>query len=218
MWELNLLKENVKEVRKALKGYYTKVLERGGGFYKNKARLVFLCNDEDFVNNIFSKYNVKDESEIEMDKWFKENLGKDRVTKPNQIKDNDLNKCTPYPMCEYSAIVEMINKKTNSFHIKNFELKVQQDYIEGAIEAAKWTLVYYKDSERIKNNMYHPAKCLHIFKESYDKDPVKFRAERVADGMLPKHTIKQWCTICWEKHLAEQVGYCEKLLEMYDKK
>lgn len=212
LWEIDIKKEDLKEIKALLKGYKSYTIKREIG---NRLCINILCNDKELVTKIFNKYRVKDAEEKHAEAYCKKHKIKwDR--KPYLIKNEYL--FEPYPMCEYSPIVEMINKQTNSYHVKNFKLKkIQKDYIEGAIEVIKKALEYYRDPEKIKTNMYHPAKALVGFKEEYNKDPEKFRKLRIEDGMLPEHTIEQWCTICWEKHLAEQVGYCEKLLEMYDK-
>jgi len=213
LWELHLLKEHLKEVKKLLKGYYSYILRNG----HTKITLAFLCNDMSLVNSIFLKYDIKTSMEICLEKFLKENqIEKTRT--PRKFQVNKEEEHTPYPMCHYSAIVEMINRKTESLHITNFGLvNIQPDYIEGALDAAKRALRFYKDPEKNKLDHYHPSKSLKGFKEFYETDPEKFRRERVKDGMLPEHTIEQWCQICWEKHLVEQIGYCEKLIEMYGK-
>ena len=123
---------------------------------------------------------------------------------------------TPYPMCGYSPIVEMINKKTNSCHIDNFELTtIQPDWIKGAIEVSEESLKFYKDSELLKHCYYHPDKALFEFKRIYDKDPAKFVKDREAEGMTMDIKIEDWCEICWQKYLKEQIGYFTKFLEMY---
>lgn len=124
---------------------------------------------------------------------------------------------SPYPICQYSALVEMINKRTNSLHIENFDLAyVKEDWIQGAIDVATATLEYYNDESRYSNNSYHPSKCFQQFKKSYDQDPEKYRADRVAEGMTHEMSIKEWCQFWWDKFRTEQIDYCNRFLEMYD--
>lgn len=131
----------------------------------------------------------------------------------NEIQDHE-----PYPMCQYSPLIEMINRKTNSLHIENFDLtKVQPDWIQGAIEIAKYTIGYYNDPKRYKTHVYHYSNAIDDISKRYKENPKKFVQERKSEGMTNKHTPKQWAKISWEKFRKEQIGYCEKLLEIYDR-
>jgi hypothetical protein len=122
----------------------------------------------------------------------------------------------PYPMCEYSALIEMVNKRTNSPHIENFDLTfVLEDWIQGAIEVAKAALAYYNDEAQYSNNYYHPNKCLWNFQEDYDKDPEDFERKNIERGFPPKTSVKDTCLMCFEQHRAKQIDYCNRFLQMY---
>lgn len=62
--------------------------------------------------------------------------------------DFDLN---PYPLNEYSALVELLEGKTNSPHIENYNFSdypVQQQWIDGCIEVAEAAKEFYNDYNR----------------------------------------------------------------------
>lgn len=211
MWELNLNTENVKEVQELLKDYYSYIHKTSR---YNNTQLIILCNDEELIKDIFKKYSLPDE----MHKAFFKFLKKPYEPTPYEIEFNSIDERSPYPICEYSALVEMINKRTNSCHIKNFNLtNIQQDYIDAGIDIAKHTLDFYNDPEKVKRHSYHPNKSFKEFKRCYNKDPEKYRKDREEAGMLPKHTIEQWCEIWWQKFCEEQIKYCEDFIKMYDK-
>lgn len=217
LWCIDINKKSVAEVKKALGDKYHYIHRMT---YGAEVDVVFE-SDEEFALEFTKRYDVTAKRRME------EGWGKFGFTihvneaangyRTQFLKDHpDLIEYNPYPMCEYSPLVEMINKKTNSLHIDNFKLtNIRQDWIDGALEIAKYTLVYYQNPNRHKNCYYHPSRALTSFKELYDKDPVMFRKEREKDGMLPEHTIEQWCEIVWQRFLKEQIGYCEKFIEMY---
>jgi hypothetical protein len=122
----------------------------------------------------------------------------------------------PYPLCQYAALVEMVNKRTNSLHIENFDLfKIQPDWIQGAIEIAKYAIGYYNNPKRYKSHVYHYSNAIDDISKRYKEDPKKFVEERKTEGMTDKHTPEQWAKISWKKFRKEQIAYCEKLLEIY---
>lgn len=124
----------------------------------------------------------------------------------------------PYPIGEFCAIVEMINKRTCSYHVENFELTyVQEDWIKGAIEVVRATLDYFHDESQYSNNSYHPNRCLWDFKDSYKKDPEEFAKRNVERGFPADTSIEDCCRMCFEKFREEQIEYCETFLKMYDK-
>ena len=90
-------------------------------------------------------------------KWGKEKtfLGKPFLREANSgfVESQGLN---PYPLCEYCAICEIMEGRTNSFHIANFDLTAQPDWLQGAIEIAEFALGYFKDDERIIFHCYYP--------------------------------------------------------------
>lgn len=64
----------------------------------------------------------------------------------------------PYPICQYSAIQEILNGKTNSFYQDNFNLVVQPDWLQGCVEIALEAKEYYFTLERYENNYYYKDK------------------------------------------------------------
>ena len=77
----------------------------------------------------------------------------------------------PYPLCQYSALVELTEGKTNSFHVENFDLIAQPDWLDGCIEAALDALLYFDDESRYKNDMNHPSNSINRMK--YDSEKAK---------------------------------------------
>lgn len=212
LWEIDLRKKDVPEFKKMIKGNYhylcTSKCEIG------EFSFVFSC-DKKLATKVFLKFDEFTKRYHEFLKKFpdiKQELSPRECC--SYYKHDEEYK--PHPMCKYSPIVEMINKQTDSPHIENFKLNsVQADYIEGAIEIVSFALDFYKDPKRNVGDYYHPSNALKGFKELYDKDPDKFRKERVNDGMLPEHTIEEWCEICWQRHLKEQMKYCQDFLNIY---
>ncbi len=74
----------------------------------------------------------------------------------------------PYPVFDGSALSEMIDGKTNSLHIKNFELtKILPDWIEGAREIVEYAIGYYKDESMFKRHCYYPKDSNFTFWDKY---------------------------------------------------
>lgn len=85
-----------------------------------------------------------------LEKWRGENMQYLRLVGLSRFVIN------PYPICKYSAIAEMINGKTNSLHIKNFELiKILPDWVEGAREIVEYARAYYKDYNLHKHHFHY---------------------------------------------------------------
>lgn len=62
----------------------------------------------------------------------------------------------PTGLCEYSPVVEMINGRTNSPHIENFELtKILPDWIDGAREMVEYARTYYRNYDLYKHHVYY---------------------------------------------------------------
>jgi hypothetical protein len=66
---------------------------------------------------------------------------------------------TPYPIGIYCPLLEMIEGKTNSLHIDNFEIKsFKSDWIKGAVDIAKEAVAYYNGPlSQHKNHCYYSA-------------------------------------------------------------
>jgi len=123
----------------------------------------------------------------------------------------------PYAMCQYSPIVEMVNKQTNSMHINNFKLdSVRPDWIKGAVDISRYCLAWYKNENNHKDDYYYPTGKPNKY---YEENPKKFRS----NCQNPEHgaiftdemTIEEYTWASWEFHLKQQMGWFEKLIEMY---
>lgn len=211
LWSIDFKKEDKEAIKAALKGHFHYF--RGRGLHGDAS--VIFQSDEQFANKLTLKYDArKDQDYVKEMKKFGCDYLRPRDVKAFRQTPEVL--YAPYPMSRYSPLVEMVKGRTDSCHTDNFDLKViQPDWIEGAIEIARYTLEFYNDPKKCVLDSYHPAKCFRDFKQRYDQDPVKYREERKADGMLPEHTIEQWSQICWENHRKEQIGYCEKFLKKF---
>lgn len=123
---------------------------------------------------------------------------------------------SPYPMYDLCPIAEMINERTKSYHIENFDLTyVKEDWIQGAVEVIRAALDYYTDESKYCNNSYHPSECLWNFKEDYDKDPDNFAKKNVERGFPAETSVEECCRLCFEKHRAEQIQWCERFLAKF---
>jgi hypothetical protein len=94
---------------------------------------------------------------------------------------------TLYPMCEYSAIVELINGKTNSLNVENYSLDdfpPPREWIDACGEVAIEGIAIYSDPDRSKHDHYSPRK----------------------NGMTPAN---------FKKYCAKQVGYCKAFLDKF---
>jgi len=201
-------KKKLKECLNELKGIFH--YKRISSFEIN----IVLEGNKDFANEIAAKYS-SDSYAREAQSYYRETSSYRKLLMKKNSLIYEYGKYTPSGMCKYSPIVEMINKKTNSCHIDNFDLNVRQDWISGALDIAEYSLDFYKDDEKNKYNMYNPINSLKGFEDNYKSNPTKYRNDRLEDGMKPEHTIEQWCNLVWQKHLNEQIGYLEKFIKLY---
>jgi hypothetical protein len=233
LWYIDLVEKDLPVVKDILKDHFYYI--RSGSLYE-KLTLVYEA-DEELATELERNFSAKDPRVAEN---FKHITGRDYPVKPFSASSfershSDLSKTSllrrliktnpqdyieteyePTQICQYSPVVEMINKRTNSPHIKNFDLTfIMPDWIEGAIEVSKWALGFYKDPNRNIFSRSHPSNCLKDFKKYYNDDPVKYRKSWKSEGMTEEHTIEQWCEIRWQKLLAENVNYFETLIKMY---
>ena len=203
LWETFPDKKELKNIKKDLNGHFFYVIPQKT---YNSLTVVFEGN-YNFAKKITKKYDTKmsvsDTFNIER---------KPREAKRTELK-NESRPYIPYPICNLSALVEMIDKKTTSYHVENFELNnIKKDWIKGALEIAEYTLDFYKDPNKNINSSYHPLKCINSTKYEFEKDPQKYRDARKEMGNM---AIEEWIEFCWQNFLKEQIGYCEKLIEMY---
>lgn len=225
LWCLDVSKDNVARVKKALKGhfYYINPPNRCEG--KENVEFVFE-GDEAFATEITAKYKELDEFEKKLLSLGRPPFLNEAISyyhanntfKNSRVPIRD-SAYVPTSMCEYSPIVEMINKKTNSPHLsKNFVIaKVLPDWIKGAVDIAKYAVDVYEDPKKCINCYYHPINCLYQFEESYKKDPKCLENAKKSYGLADNASVEDWANACWEREKKVQLGYFYKFLEMYDK-
>lgn len=125
---------------------------------------------------------------------------------------------SPYPMSKYSPIVEMVKKKTEGVHINEFDLNnVRPDWAKGAVDISRYCLDFYKNENNHKYIHYYPDGKPNSF---YERDPEGYRAncqDHSAGAVFTDEmTIEEYTWASWEYFLAEQIGWFEKLIEMYE--
>jgi len=135
-----------------------------------------------------------------------------------QVCAFDLN---PYPLCEYSAVVELIEGKTNSPHIENYsfaEYPVSQEYISGCTEVVKAAKEYYNDPSRYCNDHYHPNKRAFLeydYNEAVENGKIVEYREKL--GMLDGETFQDYLQRGFDTHKQQQLDYLDRYLEKFDK-
>jgi hypothetical protein len=168
------MKELEKRLKKEKRFHY--FLDKA---HKKETNLIFEADEEtakDYVRNYEAETGINRRNGVPATGW----TFVDKARSDHSI--------SPYPICEYSAIKEIYNGKTNSLHIDNFELKkIQPDWLVGAIDIVKASLAYYNDKKQYDSHIY----C----------------TDRTT-GKRSKH---------WAKYRKEQVDFLEKFLEKFDK-
>ena len=229
LWYMDILKKDLPKIKKELgkNYYYTRPAMNDT---KKGIEIVFEATDE-FAEELTRKYEHFDEGTKASRERFREIMKRDLESHAHkaissfhdkapvyQFKNYQKSVYTPGDMCRYSPIVEMLNGRTNSPHIDNFELTyIQPDILAGAIEIARYALNFYRNPDNHKHCYRHPDNCMHQFPD-FKKDPNKWRADRKGEpGMTDDMTPERWCVICWENDLKEQMGYLEGFLNKYDK-
>lgn len=199
LYSMTSPKRHVSKVKSELKahGRWFHCLEKN---YLSEIDFVFEA-DEEFATLLFKKYPKRYTPEPDL-----------------VIVRQAKSRCVfnPYPLCRYSPLVEMINRRTDSTHIENFDLEhISEDWIQGAVEVAREVIAYYNDESRFTKHIYHPNNCLYMFEDRYKKDPEKYRRENEPWGMTPEMSVEDWCNYHWNKYVTKQEDYCKKLIEMY---
>jgi len=96
----------------------------------------------------------------------------------------------PYEICQYSAIMNMIKGRTNSFKIKNFDLtNIKEDWIQGAIDIAKYAIEYYSTEEMYITCSYHPLKSGGCTEETWDN--IRSEQLKILNKFLEKFDVKK---------------------------
>lgn len=226
LWDVEIHEEKIKDAEKALGDRY--FYKRKSEFRGEPIRVVFE-GDEDFAQGFVNKYSVRRGSDEKVFLHEAESgyrTGKRLLKDPNtpEIMRRFYERCVeprPYPVCEYSAIVEMINGRTNSFHIENFDLvNIQQDWIDGATEIVKYAMAFYEDAERCKACSYHPdSPSMASTKRDFSANPKAFRktysGKEYETRMTPEMDIDGYMWACWENHRQKQMRYFKKFMKKF---
>jgi hypothetical protein len=75
----------------------------------------------------------------------------------------------PYEICEYSAIAELINRKTNSYHVENFsfdDFPPKPDYVAACMDLALFTKAHFENNQPVNEEQMN---YLNKFIEMYKK-------------------------------------------------
>lgn len=124
------------------------------------------------------------------------------------------NHFSPYGICEFSALSEIMNGRTNSPNMDNFDFTPKEDWLQGCKEVAVRTWEYYHDEKQFSNNHYYPTKTInHIRYDLEDGD--KYNRERLIKNMEGK-TVEEFCQSIWDRHLAEQLDYLTKFFDKFE--
>lgn len=211
LWELEVYNDKLDKVKKYLKSRNIK-------FYvsarlRNKiVRVYFFEDRENVAHKVILRFHIMDDLRNDSPEFRKDMVGVYEMKSYYQFN--------PYPLCGYSPIVEMLNGRTNSLHIDNFDLTmVKQDWIDGAIDVAKASLEYYMDDEKSKNHIYHPDRSTYLMEDNLqraikEKREDKFRKEH----NWPKtQTALERTTIFWNGYVDEQIRYLEDFLGKFNK-
>ena len=132
---------------------------------------------------------------------------------------NEPSVCVPYPMCDYSAIVEMVNGRTNSPHIENFDLEPRADWLEGAKEMVEYVLSFYQNEELCKHCHYHPSQSIPSMQYDYNAYKKKKKTKTLKEwrkviGWM-SGTIPQRCNKSWKRFQDHQIKICRDFIAKY---
>jgi hypothetical protein len=218
LWYMDVLVSRKKEIEADLNGSFFYWNGKSNGRQGEKLiECVFEADDKKSIElktKYLNPYDENDKYRMEMDKLTDKYVIRPLLAESYYRKSKGY---APYRMCQYSPIVEMINKKTNSPHIENFELtSIRPDWIKGAVDISRYCLAWYKNKNNHKNDYYYPTGKPNEF---YERDPKKFRS----NCQNPEHgaiftdemTIEEYTWASWEYGLNQQIRWFEKLIEMY---
>jgi len=235
LWYVDVLDSRKKEIKEDLKGYFS---YWNGSHNRNSTTCVFEANEQR-AKELTLKYMDADPSKMKFRIEMAKEMGRELIDNihpfeaeafdrqhygkeiPGHLKKlyekNYLDGYSPSAMCKYSPIVEMVQKKTNGMYIDNFELTtIRPDWAKGAVDISLYCLEWYKNEDNHKYDHYYPDGKPNEF---YEKDPKKYREGCVGTygGVVftDDMTIEEYTWANWEYHLASQIGYFEKIIEMY---
>lgn len=123
-------------------------------------------------------------------------------------------KYNPYPLCEYSGLVEILNRKTNSPRCKNFDLVPQTDWLEGCLDIARHALTYYEDESKFSKNHYHHSNTTEKYKKEYENINIK---KHWLDKLMNGETVEQFAVRMWKEYRNEQLDYLYRFINKFGK-
>ena len=119
----------------------------------------------------------------------------------------------PYQLCEYSALVEILNGKVNSPRQESFDLVPQSDWLQGCIEAAVDALDYYNDTDRNCNNFNHAHKLIAEMNRDVQRGVIL--PEKWLKNMKTSETIEQYAWRIWDDIRKEQINILSAFLAKF---
>jgi len=124
---------------------------------------------------------------------------------------------SPYPICEYSALTEILNGKTNSPHIENFDLELQPDWLAGCVDVAQAALDYYRDDQRCAENSHHPNQAFPRMKQHLEAAAKEGREEKYRQtfNITKGESVERHCEGSWHEFRANQIGTLEEFLDKF---
>lgn len=138
----------------------------------------------------------------------------DSVYVNEQACDYDLH---PYPLCNYSAIVELTKGKTDSPHIEDYsfaDFPPQPDWIRACVDVAKEALAFYNDESRYCTDSYHPSNNIGRYQYEYKKAKKKGEEAEYRNklGYEEGETPEERSHRSFEAHRKHQITCLEKFL------
>lgn len=129
------------------------------------------------------------------------------------------NNISPYGLCKYSAMVELLEGKTNSSHIENYnfdDYPVGVDWIQGCRDYVVEALSYYKDEKRYKTHHYHSSNSYDYYyyeaKRAGKRQLTKYRKDH---GFKKGETLRQKLKRSWKSYKRKQLKYIREFLKKY---
>lgn len=117
-------------------------------------------------------------------------------------------KFSPYPICQYSAILTMPDD-------------VRKDWLKGAIKIVNLSIEYFNDTKQYKNNCYYSHKRrINAITYDFNKLTKEGRFEEVAvkiwganleDENNPEEYVRKF----WKNHKKEQLKYLQDFLKKW---
>lgn len=129
----------------------------------------------------------------------------------------------PYPICEYSAIYELAEGKTNELSQEEFELtSVDPQWIAGGLEIARYSLGMYLNPEKHHLLPYHPHEeglnPLRGWENDWNQAVKagtldKWKEEREFPPTIS--TPLEAATFSWKRFKNEQIAILQKFISKY---